>query len=267
MSTITEVVPGIGSPPLTTDPTTFDPRADLLYGTNLPAAIASMNVAFGQVNVVTAEIAANAAAVAASAPAAIAAANFKGAWSTLTGALAIPASVSHSSEVWMLTESVADVTTEVPGVSAKWLQVSPEGAGDHSLVLTSGNGHGSTNTMIRRLVIMQSSSGTAITYVDSATLGATITINETGMYSIYYLDRASTYMFIGVSVNSSQLTTSVVSINAVDRLLLNGAGADPLLVSGTVFLTAGDVIRLHTNGAPSFTDVSNTVFRIRKVGT
>lgn len=55
--------------------------------------------------------------------AAIAAANYKGLWSTLSGPLAIPATVVHSGTRWMLTESVADVTVEVPGVSVKWLSL------------------------------------------------------------------------------------------------------------------------------------------------
>lgn len=52
---------------------------------------------------------------------ALAAANFKGAWSALSGALAIPASVSHLGSIWLLGESVANVASEVPGTSAKWL--------------------------------------------------------------------------------------------------------------------------------------------------
>jgi len=48
---------------------------------------------------------------------------FKGYWSSLTGALAIPASVSHLGNFWALLESVADVTTEVPGVSVKWQKI------------------------------------------------------------------------------------------------------------------------------------------------
>lgn len=55
--------------------------------------------------------------------AAIASANYKGLWSSLTGALAIPASVAYADKVWMLTESVADVAAHVPGVSSKWLQL------------------------------------------------------------------------------------------------------------------------------------------------
>jgi len=48
---------------------------------------------------------------------------FKGYWSSLTGALPIPASVSHLGQFWALLESVADVTTEVPSVSSKWQKI------------------------------------------------------------------------------------------------------------------------------------------------
>lgn len=49
--------------------------------------------------------------------------SFKGAWSGLSGALAVPASVSHVGLIWMLTQSVANVATEEPGVSNKWVPV------------------------------------------------------------------------------------------------------------------------------------------------
>lgn len=51
---------------------------------------------------------------------ALAASNFKGLWSDLSGALMIPASVSHSGAFWTLLNSVADVTAEEPGVSSVW---------------------------------------------------------------------------------------------------------------------------------------------------
>lgn len=54
---------------------------------------------------------------------AIAAANFKGNWSALTGALAVPASVYHSSKFWLLLSNLADVTAKVPGVDAEWLEI------------------------------------------------------------------------------------------------------------------------------------------------
>ena len=55
-----------------------------------------------------------------SASLAVASANFKGNWSSLTGALNIPATVYHSGEYWNLLANVADVTAHTPGVSANW---------------------------------------------------------------------------------------------------------------------------------------------------
>ena len=47
-------------------------------------------------------------------------ANFKGAWSALTGALNKPASVFHNGAFWTLLNNLADVTTSQPGVTADW---------------------------------------------------------------------------------------------------------------------------------------------------
>lgn len=52
--------------------------------------------------------------------AALGGANFKGAWSSLTGALNKPASVSHNGEVWLLLNNLADVTVATPGLSSNW---------------------------------------------------------------------------------------------------------------------------------------------------
>lgn len=51
-------------------------------------------------------------------------ANLKGAWSSLTGAIAKPASVSHNGAIWGLLNNLADVTTSQPGVTADWVWVS-----------------------------------------------------------------------------------------------------------------------------------------------
>lgn len=47
-------------------------------------------------------------------------ANFKGAWAGLTGALSMPSSVLHNNRYWALLNSLTDVTTATPGVSASW---------------------------------------------------------------------------------------------------------------------------------------------------
>ena len=73
--------------------------------------------------------AASAAAAAASASTAAdnvaAASNFKGLWSSLTGSLARPASVSHNGVVYLLLADLPDVTAATPGVSASWLAYQP----------------------------------------------------------------------------------------------------------------------------------------------
>lgn len=52
-------------------------------------------------------------------------ANNKGAWSLLTGALNIPATVNHNGSVWALNTDLADVTLSEPSVgNAEWTQLS-----------------------------------------------------------------------------------------------------------------------------------------------
>ena len=55
---------------------------------------------------------------------ALAAANFKGDWSVLTGALSVPASCYYSGKIWILITNTSNVTADLPGVSAKWIQAS-----------------------------------------------------------------------------------------------------------------------------------------------
>lgn len=66
----------------------------------------------------------SAAAAATSEANAAAVANLKGAWSSLTGGIAKPASVSHNGAIWGLLNNLADVTTSQPGVTADWVWVS-----------------------------------------------------------------------------------------------------------------------------------------------
>ena len=59
--------------------------------------------------------------------AALASANYAGTWDSLTGAQTDGISVHHSDMYWMLLESVADVTLEEPGESAKWAAIGGTG--------------------------------------------------------------------------------------------------------------------------------------------
>jgi hypothetical protein len=117
--------------------------------------------------------------------------------------------------------------------------------------LQNGNGYGSTNTKIKRFTTTITNTGSDITYADSATLGASFTINTAGVYNIQYADHyaavATTY--IGLSLNSAQLTIDIQSITAADRLTLFYRAIDSsLYVSTTAYLNVGDIIRAHTDG-------------------
>ena len=50
--------------------------------------------------------------------------------------------------------------------------------------LNTSNGYGSTNTVIKRYTNVVTNQGVDITYADSATLGASFTINTAGVYAI-----------------------------------------------------------------------------------
>lgn len=133
---------------------------------------------------------------------------------------------------------------------------------DQLIYCHTGNGAGSTNTKIRRFTTQMTSVGANV-YADSAANGASFTINAPGIYSIVYGDgRLATAANIGISLNSSQLTTSIISINIADRLGLTdsqiNSGSSCVAVAR---LSAGDIVRPHFgNNAPDLTD--NTCFFI-----
>lgn len=114
-------IDALPSAPLPTDNTaTFNTKAFAL--------VAALNNFVTQANAMEAAVDADAVTSSAAATtatnasaSAVAAANFKGEWSTLTGALNIPASVSHNGVVWVLKANLANVTTATPGVSSSWL--------------------------------------------------------------------------------------------------------------------------------------------------
>ena len=139
---------------------------------------------------------------------------------------------------------------------------------ENSMVrLHTGNGHGSTNTAIRRFSTTIKDVGNAITYTDSATLGGSFLINEDGQYSISYSDSHSGAADIGLSVNSTQLTTNIQSITAADRLNLSTIGSASFFedCSYVGLFKAGDIVRCHGTGSAS--GGTTTLFTISKIGT
>ena len=145
----------------------------------------------------------------------------------------------------MVIDGTAGVVFPDTSVQAKAVPAAPQ-----SMVrLNTANGYGSTNTVISRFITVVTNQGSDITYADSATLGASFTINTNGVYAISYTDGTSqagggSY---GLSVNSTQLTTTIQNITAADRLCYSDSAAPAyeITVSTTAFLPSGYVVRPH----------------------
>lgn len=159
------------------------------------------------------------------------------------------------------------VIVQCDGTALRTIVVS--GVGNHVVRLDAGNGMGSTNTKIRRFTTTTQSVGTAITYADSATAGASFTINETGLYSVSYTDLGSggSTAWFGLSVNSGQLTTALTAITAANRLsIATSTGGGEETASGVFRFVVGDVVRAHQGALDVDTAAATASFTIRKVG-
>lgn len=133
--------------------------------------------------------------------------------------------------------------------------------------LTSGNGHGSPNTAIRRYSTIAKEVGSAMSLTQSATDGDSITINTRGEYAVYYTDLRSDAAFTGgVTLNSPSLTTSISSQLESDVLLITQQATNlATTVSGVFNLKVGDVLRAHTDAGPNETNALRSRFRVKRI--
>jgi len=140
---------------------------------------------------------------------------------------------------------------------------------DSMLRLDTSNGYGSTNTTIRRFTNITQNLGSDVTYVDSATLGASFTIVTSGTYSFSYADNFSSAANFGLSKNSNQLTTGINTITTEHRLIKASASAVNLSsqVAWTGYLNAGDVIRPHADTTTSGASTAAAQITITKQGS
>jgi hypothetical protein len=113
------------------------------------------------------------------------------------------------------------------------------------------NGYGSTNTCIKRFTNTLNTQGADITYTDSATLGASFTINTAGVYAMTLVANGTANQTAGISLNTTQPTTTITSITAADRIAVtqNYGGSSSYACSQTMYLAAGSVIRPHSDAA------------------
>jgi trimeric autotransporter adhesin len=135
----------------------------------------------------------------------------------------------------------ANATWAVPSVSVS----------QQTTKLNTANGHGSTNTKIRSFTNIQYATGSGnFTYADSAANGGSITILKPCTVFITYSDSFTGAAFMGLSLNSNQLTTNVSAITSTDILNMTYMAGTSLTanVSWSGQLTTNDVIRAHTTG-------------------
>ncbi len=176
---------------------------------------------------------------------------------TFTGTVTTPATASRALVTGSSSELAAATTTAteigyVNGVtSAIQTQINTKKTDFTSsqVLCDTPNGHGSGSTKIRRYT-NATTTGTDITRASDSTLGDTFTINTAGVYALSVSDASTAGGFIGFSVNSNQLTTSVLSITAAHRIILTGTVATYLAsVSATVRCAVNDVIRVHDDAS------------------
>lgn len=162
------------------------------------------------------------------------------------------------------------ITIPIEGLSAfsDGVIVANASAANSEITVNTANGYGSTNTKIRRFTNLQVDLGTAITFADSATDGASFTINEDGEYKMDLTDSDTDTAFIGISVDSSQLTTNINAINVNDRVAMsNISGANQTgAVSRTRNFVKGQIVRVHGQNAAGGVN-SSVSFSITKIGT
>lgn len=112
------------------------------------------------------------------------------------------------------------------------------------------NGVGAVDTKIRVFTNV-TTVGADITRATSANNGDTFTINVSGLYAITYSDfSTAAAATLGLSVNSNELTTGILTITGAN--ILSHASTPGANQSGyigcTRLFTAGDVIRAHGGG-------------------
>lgn len=136
------------------------------------------------------------------------------------------------------------------------------------LHLTTGNGHGSSGTFVRRLTTTVENSGADVwTYTDSSTAGMSVTILEEGWYKGSASDLRSTNTpEVSITKNASNLAVGPTTLT--NGTILGTAMAPTNTwahVSWSDYLYVGDVIRMQDTAGNDDTTV-RTIFRMMKVG-
>lgn len=159
------------------------------------------------------------------------------------------------------------LTSGGAGSQPTWANIGGLGATPSMVRLNTANGYGSTNNKIRRYSTVVVNQGSDITYADSATLGASFTINTSGVYSVSSGDCFNVASTTGISLNTTTPTTVIYACSPSEILSTMSTGG--VNYSGNVgwtgYLSAGSVVRPHTDGMATGTSVNTVQFTIQRV--
>jgi len=151
---------------------------------------------------------------------------------------------------------------------------SPAASGSNAnnmIYVDSGNGHGSTNTKVRRYSFVRQQVGALITYADSATNGASFTV-ATGGAGNYFMcaheaRAGAAVAAVGITVNGDQLTTSITTpitfahgMRAAGVGTTNGQSTSACVV---LALADADVVRVQDTGNEDGTDSRSSFMMVR----
>lgn len=129
--------------------------------------------------------------------------------------------------------------------------ITPTKSGIETYLADTQAGFGSTNTKIPYFTNVRTNTIGRIGVVgNDSTNGFSFTASKKCLAFMSFCSNAAASNFIGISLNSSQLTSTVDTISVDDRvsLGLTNAANSPDVVSCALVLSPGDVLRPHTEG-------------------
>jgi hypothetical protein len=223
MTTISQTIPSLGSPPLTSDPANFDTRADTLYGTSLPAFIAATNTWAAQANTLT-----------------------------IAGTLSETQDTSATSNSIGTGSKTFTVTAGKSWVVGMWLLVADTADPATNYMVGAVTSYSSTALTINVSTTAGSGTKTAWTISQTSAGGATLAANTfTGLQTFAAgadIASAATIDLTAATGNTVVITgttpTTALTMTAGQQMLLLPSGAWPMTFNATT---------MNINGGVSYT--------------
>jgi len=150
----------------------------------------------------------------------------------------------------------------------KTFSAMPSITGVSCVRVRTANGYGSTNVAIRRFSTVVDNIGADISYADSASLGASFTVNTAGIYTVSFCDQFNTSGWLGVTLNTTAPAAGLPSGPPASEVLAQAYTSTNTAngcVSWTGYLPAGAVLRPHCGGSPSGTSPTTSTMTVARV--